>query len=149
MPREAAIDTNVLQKANVALNDPRRAAATLLARRLSLLRSISNKEISVLIGERLAHEYAQQLRTVNNDVVKTFVELVTQPNGKHVIFNWKAQWSGGERDRARKCRYPAEDDHVLRTAIRGDPSTIYTEEERMLKADACVYREFRVHISEP
>lgn len=148
MPHEAAIDTTVLQRANVPLT-PDRVAATLLARRLSLLQSIFDNEICVLISRRLAHEYSQQLRVQKNEAVRAFIELVTRADGAHVIFNWLKQWSGRDRERARRCRYPAEDDHVLRTAIRGEPTVIYTEEERMLKVDACIYRQFRVHIKQP
>ena len=148
MPHEATLDTTVLRRANVMLQGTR-ATATLMARRLSLLLRIQQRHICVLISPQLFEEYRQQLLPVQNDFVRAFIELVTIPDGKNVITNWKVPWSGGDRNRARACRYPAEDDHVLRTAIRNQPSTIYTEEGRMLRADACIYREFRVHIREP
>jgi hypothetical protein len=148
MPEEAALDTTVLRRANVPLEGTR-ASATLLARRLSLLQRTCRKEMCVLISTRLLHEYADQIKSAQNDFVKAFIELVTRPDGGHVVLNWKTPWSGGERDRARRCRYPLEDHHVLRTAIRDQPTTIYSEEGRMLGADACIYREFRVHITEP
>ncbi len=148
MASEAALDTTVLQRANVVIG-PTKAGAALLSRRLTLLQFICQRQLCILISKRLAHEYVRQLKTIKNDFVKAFIELVTTPDGKHVILNWKTRWSGGDRGRARGCRYPAEDDHVLRTAIRGHPTTIYTEEGRMLNADACIYQEFRVHIKEP
>ena len=145
---EAAVDTTVLRRANVAL-EGNRADANLLSRRLQLLQQIRGKQISILVSNRLVQEYCEQLPTLRNDVVKAFLELVTNPDGKHVIINWKASWSGGDRNRARRCRYPSEDDHVLRTAIRDNSTVIYTEEGRMLRADSCIYREFLVHIQEP
>jgi hypothetical protein len=145
---EAALDTTVLQRANVELT-PNREAASRLARRISLLRRISNGDLCVLISNRLAVEYSHQLRVIRNDVLKAFLELVTRPDGTHVVFNWKTPWSGADRSRARGCRYPQEDDHVLRTAIRGEPTVIYTEEDRMLRANDCVYRQFSVHILMP
>ena len=148
MPDEAAVDTTVLRLSNVLLVDGRENA-TRLKRRLSLLGRICKKEICILISVRLIHEYREQVILGQNEIVNAFIEIITRPDGEHVILNWKAPWSGGEREKARKCRYPEEDDHVLRTAIRGKRTTIYTEEVRMLNADACIYKKFRVHISEP
>jgi len=148
MPGEVTLDTTVLRRANVSLEGDR-AAAALLSRRLSLLRQICSKKLCVLISSRLAQEYREQLTSIQNEFVRAFLELVTTPDGTHVVMNWAAKWSGGERSRARGCRYPAEDDHVLRTAIRRQPTVIITEEGRMLRADACIYREFRVHIRQP
>jgi hypothetical protein len=148
MPDEATLDTTVLRRANVALQG-NRAAAALLARRLSLLQRIRLCEICVLVSPRLIREYREQLATPQNDFIRAFIELVTRPDGAHAVINWRVPWSGGDRSRVRRCRYPAEDDHVLRTAIRDQPTTIYSEEGRMLRADTCIYKEFRVHILEP
>lgn len=145
---EAAIDTTVLQKANVEINHDR-AKANRLAKRISLLQRIQRNEIAVLVSERLLHEYVQQIQVRQNDFVRAFFELVSSPDGQRVILSWKKQWSGGERAAARACRYPREDYHVLRTAVRGHPTTIYTEEGRMLLADACISRRFSVRIIEP
>lgn len=148
MPDEAAIDTTVLRRANVTLVGGREDARR-LSRRLSLLSRIRRNEIFVLISAHLIHEYREQIKFAQNDFVKAFMELVTKPDGVNVVLNWKTPWSGGDRDQARRCQFPLEDDHVLRTAIRGQPTTIYSEEGRMLRADACIYRRFRVHITEP
>lgn len=148
MPNEVALDTTVLRRANVELEGTR-AAATLMAKRLALLTRIRKGEISVLVSLRLVHEYLDQVRPSKNEYIRAFLEIVTRPDGKHVILNWKGRWSGGERARVARCRYPNEDHHVLRTAIRPDPSVIYSEEDRMLRADKCIYREFQVHIKKP
>jgi hypothetical protein len=148
VPDEIALDTTVLRLANVRL-DGTRAQAARMAARLSLLRRIRDKEMRLLVSRFLIHEYCCQVSVGQNDFVKAFLELLTRPDGTYVIINWKNRWSGGERHRARKCRYPSEDYHVLRTAFRPHPTVIYTEEDRMLRADACIYRAFGVHIREP
>jgi hypothetical protein len=145
---EAAIDTTVLRRANVPLVG-NRAFARLLARRLALLQRIQRSEITVLLSDRLLREYREQLSTPHNEFIRAFLELVTRPDGTHVVMNWRTPWSSGDRSKARECRFPAEDDHVLRTAIRGQRTAIYSEEHRMLVTDACIYREFRVHVREP
>jgi len=148
MPHEIAIDTVVLRKANVPLNQDRSQAARMV-RRLGLLTRIQRKEVAVLISQSLLREYQRQVVSPMNEFVRVFLELLTTPDGTHVIANWKTPWSHDVRAQARACRFPIEDDHVLRTAIRGHRTAIYTEEERMLLVDACIYRAFRVHIWEP
>ena len=145
---EAAIDTTVLRRANVPL-EGNRASARLLARRLSLLQRIQRREIIILLSKRLLQEYREQLPIPTNDFIRAFLEIVTTPDNTHVQMNWRNPWSGGDRNRARGCRFPEEDDHVLRTAIRGQRTAIYSEENRMLLTDACIYREFQVHVLEP
>jgi hypothetical protein len=145
---EITLDTTVVFRTNVPI-DGDRADAKLLSKRLEILKRIRNGQDSVLISERLLHEYVQQVVPGKNDFVRAFLEIVASPDGSRVILNWKKAWSGGERDRARKCRYPKEDDHVLRTAIRDTATTIYSEEGRMTQAHPCVYKEFGVRITAP
>lgn len=145
MAADCVVDTSVLQKANAPLSTQPRARS-LFRRRLTLLERISRRELSVLISRQLIAEYDRQIREPRNEYIRAFLELVTDPSKS--IFNWHTPWSG-DRDNARKCRFPREDDHVLRTAICGGPSVIFTEEGRMLRADACIYHNFRVHIQEP
>jgi len=143
-PSDCVVDTSVLQKANAPIrHSPRKASD--FVKRLRLLESIRDGRTRVLISKSLINEYRRQIREPRNDHVKAFLELLTGSTDR-VRFNWKRRWSGADREKARRCRYPAEDDHVLRTAIQPQGSTILTEEHRMLTSDACIYRLFGVHI---
>ncbi len=146
MPKESAIDTTVLQKANAPITQPPREKR-LFRKRIKLLSEIQAGRRTALISKQLLAEYVRKLPSPRNDYVKLFLELMANPDQNRCIFNC-ARWPGRDREKARKCRYPKHDDHVLCTAILPDSrtSTIITEEDRMLKADACIYREFRVHI---
>ncbi len=146
MPDACVIDTTILQKANAPLlNEPR--ARALFRKRLQLLNDIDQRRRTVLKSDSLVKEYEDQVGRPRNDFVKAFMELILGPSGDRVHHNWKTRWSGADREKSRKCRFPREDDHVLRTAIRSDSvTTIFTEEDRMLRADECIYRAFRVHI---
>ncbi len=147
MPTACVIDTVVLRKANDPLAGPPHESS-LFIQRLKLLARIAKGELIILVSAKLLQEYREQIREPRNETVKAFFELVAA-GSERVVFNWKKQWSGADRAKARGCRYPKEDDHVLRTAIRPNGTTILTEEKRMLDADSCIYREFRVHIIEP
>lgn len=145
MPPEWVIDTSVLQKANALLTQ-RPGDQSLFRRRIRLLDILRRGQATLLMSNQLLAEYRRQVRGPRNDFVRAFFEIAVDPNRR--VFNWHKRWSG-DRDKARKCRYPVEDDHVLRTAIRPHSTTIFSEERRMLAADPCVYRTLRVHIRAP
>ncbi|MBI4864166.1 MAG: hypothetical protein HY815_28510 [Candidatus Riflebacteria bacterium] len=142
---EYVIDTTVLQKANAAIHQPPRSDS-LFVRRVALLNEIHEGKKIVLWSNKLLAEYRRQVRIPRNDFVRLFFELLADP--RRARYHW-ASWSGRDEEKARRCRYPREDDHVLRTAARPDGSTIVTEERRMLQADVCIHRAFRVHIKLP
>jgi len=145
MAKECVIDTTVLQKANAPLlHRPRERS--LFRKRLQLLRQIQSGRLIALISEKLFSEYKEQLKAPRNDFVQAFFGLLQDPDRR--TQNW-APWPSGRSEKARKCRYPEHDDHVLRTAIRPTPTTVFSEDTDMLKADACIYRQFRVHIQQP
>lgn len=105
---------------------------------------IKNGTIRPIVSSKLLREYERQILSPRNEYVRAFFELLDRP--ERVIWNWARRWSGAQRNTARRCRYPREDDHLLRTAVRPEESVILTEEERVLRADDCVHREFGVHI---
>lgn len=144
-PRECVIDTTVLQKANAPLTKAPRVGSQFL-KRLQLLQRIQAGALLVLISPKLVAEYRRQIARPRNDFIGAFFAIL---EGR-AIPNWKHRWSGSEREKARRCAYPVEDDHVLRTAIRPQSTTlILTEETQMVDADECIYRHFRVHIANP
>jgi hypothetical protein len=142
MADERVIDTTVLQKANAPITSQPRERRKFL-RRLRLLGSLREGNLAVLFSRKLLAEYRRQITQPRNDFVRLFFEILDDPG--RAVYNW-AWWSGRERDGAQRCRFPQEDYHVLRTAIRPNGSTIVTEEERMLRTDECLHRVFRVHV---
>jgi hypothetical protein len=148
VPPELTIDTTVLVRGNVELT-PERAAATRQAARVGLLRRVNGGKAAVLISPQLVAEYARQVPEPRNEFVRLFLELITKPDGSYVVSNWRKPWTHSDRARMHECRFPSEDDHVLRTAVRDQRTTIYSEEERMLRAHPCIRRRFDVVISAP
>lgn len=147
--RECVIDTMVLQIANTPMTSgvPPRGHFKL---RLDLLEAISTGRMIILASQRLIAEYQRQLVAPRNETIKVFFELLTGASSNCVVWNWKKRWSLGEQERARHCRYPRHDDHLLRTAIRDNRSaTVVTEESALLNTNDCIYRSFRVHILRP
>ena len=142
MPEECVVDTIVLQKANAPITKPV-ARGSQFARRLAVLQDIREGRLVPLHSRQLVQEYEEHVKEPRNEFVKAFFELLDDV--RRATYNWHP-WTGAVREKARKCRFPREDHHVLRTAIRGTPSTIITEEKRMLRTDACIYRELRVHV---
>lgn len=146
MVDECVIDTNVLQRANAPLiHEPREGSQ--FRRRLAILERISRGHLIVLWSRQLLAEYTRNIREPRNDQVRVFFEILDRPG--RAIMNWYAPWSGNRVDMCRRCRYPEHDDHLLRTAIRPAPSTIFTEENALLGTGRCIYRRFRVRIRCP
>jgi hypothetical protein len=148
MPEQVAIDTTVLVGANIT-QTPEPAESALQAARLALIQRIQGHQAAVLISAKLVAEYRKQITTYRNDSVRLFFELLTKPDGSHVILNWRTPWGHAELARARACRFPKEDLHVLRTAVRDDRTTLYSEEGRVLAAHPCIRKKFDVVISTP
>ena len=143
---DCVLDTMVLQKANARLTT-RPREKTQFALRVRLLQRIANGELRVLISPKLLSEYRRQVVEPRNDFVSAFLELVTDASRHR--FNW-AILSGTELDQTRKCRFPREDLHVLRTAVLEDErSTLFSEEKRILASARCILRHFRVAIRNP
>lgn len=143
MARECVIDTCVLQKANAPLTkEP--SVGSLFRRRLILLKQIADGHLTPLWSAKLMGEYRRQVKQPRNDFIRAFFELLL--DRKRSIENWKHQWSGADRAAAAGCRFPRHDQHLLRTAVRGHPTTIYTEEQVLAATDACIYQHFLVHV---
>ena len=140
---KSVLDTTILQKANALLShEP--SAASLFIRRLRLLQSFVSGERTALISRRLIIEYRRQIPTPRNDFVSAFLSILARPGGAEL--NWDKSWSS-HRESARRCRFPPEDYHVLRTAILEDyESVVFTEEDRMLRTNRCVHRRLGVHV---
>jgi len=135
----------VLQKANAPLVRAPNTHA-LIRRRLALLTAIMQGGRRLLVSRRLLREYGEHVLVPRNDTIRAFFEIVTR--GDRVVWNWP-KWGGAEREVMGRCRFPREDEHVLRTAVRGTESTVFTEENRMLRTSACVHRRLRVRITAP
>jgi len=138
------IDTMVLRKANAKIDTAPRESSQ-FQKRINLLILLASGEMTVLYSERLITEYQQQVQEPRNDFVKAFLELLTHTTSQP---NWDENWTVNKQ-KARHCRFPPEDDHVLRTAIHPDGSTIFSEEDRMLVTDACIHRTLDVHVKAP
>jgi hypothetical protein len=140
---ECVIDTRVLQSANAPLTSPPRPGS-LFTKRIQLLIDLRAGARIALRSRKLIDEYTKKVPKPRNDYVKVFFEILTDPAKS--ISNW-AKWTGSQRDKAHKtCRYPGHDDHLLRTAIRPNGSTIITEEAKLIATDECIHRTFGVHI---
>ena len=138
---EIAIDTTVLVNSNQPLiTVPKQGS--LFQRRLLLLGQIRDGKRMVLISKRLLAEYDKQIPKPRNDFLIAFFQIIDL---RKCVVNY-ASWTHDRRAKARKCRYPKEDDHVLRTALRDHSTEIVSEEKRMLQSGKCIKREFRVSI---
>jgi hypothetical protein len=119
-----------------------------LRKRRTLLLGIIQRERTLLVSQSLINQYTGHLVRPLNDLIRAFLEYATNPEpAEDVVVNWAAL-SGGDRDFARKCRFPKHDLLLLRTAL-GFRSTIYSEDNRVVQSDECIHRKFSVHTADP
>jgi len=154
MSDAAVIDTTVLWKANGLLESAPKPTST-FGRCASLLRRVQRRELVLLISAKLRDEYQRKLTQPRNILIAELLAIVASPDGLRAVENWAPGWSGGTRDAMRKCRFPRHDEHLLRTAVktmRDDNYTkrsIFTQEAKLIATDACIHRNFSVHIVQP
>lgn len=140
------IDTMILQKANAAITQTPKDRSQ-FRKRIDLLQQVSDGHVRVLLSRKLIQEYREKLPELRNEAIRAFWDLLASPD--RVQWNWPP-WGGAERSHATKCRFPREDWHLLRTAIRtGERTRLYSEEDRVLVARACILRSFDVQIVDP
>jgi hypothetical protein len=145
--RPCVVDTDVLHHSNRDFPADDRRLRLKLARRIELLRQIAAGHRVLLVSRTLLGQYSHHLQRPFNLYLQEFLSVATQPT-PNVRFNW-AMLTGAQRDRAhRACRFPGEDILLLRTAY-GVRSVIFSEETRVVAADSCIHRYFRVHIQDP
>lgn len=143
MADRCVVDTCILQKANAMITvEP--GAYSDFRRRVALLLTFVNGTNIALFSDAIVREYEERVKEPRNDYVRLFFELVTAP-GSGAMASWAPRWRG-DRDVARRCRFPKHDDHLLRTAVPKAPAVIYTEEAALVRTDACVHRRLQVHI---
>jgi hypothetical protein len=141
-PRRCVLDTNVLQKANATIStEPRHNSK--FVRRVDLLQRVAEGTFVVMYSARLIGEYDRHIKEPRNDYVKAFLEILS----KSAERNWHGVWRS-DREAARKCKYPAHDDHVLRTAIHPEGCHLFSEENGILASAACIKSKFDVSISD-
>lgn len=146
MALECVIDTGIIQKTNATITtDP--AAASHFLKRVRLLSRVHAGQIKPLVSKRLLAEYAKQVEKPRNETVRLFFETLDKPDG--AIWNWRTPWSRGQAAQARRCRFPKEDVHLLRTALRDHGGLILSEEARVLACDKALHLHFGVHTSLP
>lgn len=146
MAMECVVDTNVLQKANAPIEQRPPKEGRQIHKRLALLQRIRQGELKILYSHKLMAEYRNKITTPRNDFISAFFALIT--SGQSAVLNWPSPWKVKMLE-AQECRFPVEDYHVLRTAIRPETSTIFSEEGRILATDKCIYRRLRIRIVDP
>lgn len=134
------VDTTVLQKANAAITVAPGAGKE-IQDRFRLLQRIQSGELQPMYSKKLEGEWRTKVKEPRNDFVQAFYALVV--NGV-AEFNW-AHWRGSDDDRLAKCKFPMEDKHLVRTAVRdGERTYVVSEEERVTRGAKCVQRCFNV-----
>jgi len=130
--RECVVDTMVLRKANAVIQSTPTQTRD-FAKRILLLQNLRTGEFRLLFSKKLLSEYRSQVLEPRNDYVKAIFDLMTLVPG-----NARHNWAPRKQivQTMQDCRFPAEDEHLLRTAaLDDDISVLFTEEGRIMQCD--------------
>jgi hypothetical protein len=139
---ECVFDTSFVRLANDSLFGEKRG--NLLNRRLTPLRQAVAAKSHLRYNRKLLGEYSMQIRERHNDVVEQFFALLDSPQATLVRKN---ALSRQDNAKARLCRWPVHDQHVLAAAIGGDDVVIHVTEGALGACSKAVKRVFGFQIN--
>lgn len=140
---ECVFDASVVGYANNPLE------VSVIESGVSLVQIVDALE-SVVIGHRrlrcnpkLLTEYSRLLRVKRNDLIEQFVALLDSPQ---TIMLKSSSLRNHEKVKAKNCKWPSHDQHVLAAAIGGTDVAIYVTEAFLGGCAEKVWRIFRIRV---
>jgi hypothetical protein len=138
--RNTVVDASVVAVSNGDLRGRRQNNS--MDRRLLIFEEFASRSRRPLYNSRLFSEYQAVTRTVRNDAIRLFLELLTE-RGLLVRTN---RLQRGVRDRAWRCRWPKHDQHLMAAALGATDAELIVTENTLAACQACVLREFGVRV---
>jgi hypothetical protein len=115
---------------------------SILDRRISIICEIKNGSYTVRYNSRLLGEYNNLVKVHRNDWIAVFFQILADG----ATFVNRNNFNAAELAKARKCRWPLHDQHVLVAAINGTKSIVFVTESTLGRSAAKVLQHFRVRI---
>jgi hypothetical protein len=120
-----------------------RRPGNLFDRRLTAIEQVASGLRRLRYNTRLLGEYTQLIQERRNDVIELFFTALDDERSVLVKRN---TLSRQDYARARKCRWPTHDQHLLAAAVEGNDPTIFVTESRHVQRAAKILTCFAVHI---
>jgi len=115
--------------------------------RWELLQAIWDRNVLLVKNDALLQEYLPLLKSgVHNDYVKSFVSVVSDPS--RTVQNERSL-RRHELVKSRSCGFPKHDEQLLKAAKGLDNCMIAAEEQKHLRAAACMKRKLGFKIRYP
>jgi hypothetical protein len=137
---DSVIDTSVVSMANGQIAGRRRG--NVLDRRLSAIEDVAYGRRRLRYNPKLLVEYQRIVRAYRNDVIELFFIALTE----RAVFVRRNTLSRQDNAKARKCKWPGHDQHLLAAAVGGIQPTIFVTESHLHACAASVLACFAVHV---
>lgn len=142
MARKAVVyDACVIGKSNRSIKNRKQDNA--LDKRLSAIELFLSGKKGACYNTKLREEYVSLTRTIVNDVVSSFMVLLTE-KGHRVK---QSTLSTSDYALAREAAWPGHDQHLLAAAIGGGAVTIFSTENRLGRSSAAIKRRFGISVA--
>jgi len=139
---DSILDATVVAFANG--NIAARAKGNAFDRRLAAIEQVAYGHRRLRYNQKLLREYQQVIKEYRNDVVDLFFTVLTDRS----ILVRTNTLSRQDYARAKKCRWPSHDQHLLAAAMGGDEPTIFVTESRHAVCAAKILARFGIHITD-
>jgi hypothetical protein len=139
---DSVIDTSVVSMANGQIAGRRQGNA--LDRRLLAIEDVAYGRRRMRYNPRLLVEYRRIVRIYRNDVIELFFTALTE----RAVFVPRNTLSRQDNAKARKCKWPGHDQHLLAAAVGGIQPTIFVTEADLHACAASVLAYFAVHVEQ-
>jgi len=137
---DSVIDATVVAFANG--NIAARKQGNAFDRRLEAIEQVVNGQRRLRYNSKLLREYQNLIQEHRNDVIDLFF-IVLADRAVLVRGNTLSRQHYG---RARTCRWPAHDQHLLAAALGGDEPTIFVTEARLAQCAAQILARFTIRV---
>jgi len=138
---DGVLDTTVVACANCDLRA--RTQGNSLNRRAALIERCVTGSLRVLYNKVLLQEYKNHIREHRNDLIESFFAVLDSATAFLVR---RSTLSRQDYNRARACRWPSHDQHLLAAALGGVRASIYVTEQALSRCAESIRREFRVRV---
>lgn len=139
---DSVLDATVVAFANgdIAARRP----GNVFDRRLAAIEQVAHGRRRLRYNQKLLGEYQQVIQERRNDVIDLFFSVLADRS-----FRVRANTlSRQDHAKAKKCRWPSHDQHLLAAAVGGDRPTIFVTESRHAACAAKILSCFGVHIAD-
>jgi hypothetical protein len=139
---DCVLDTTVIAFANGDING--RKPGNKLDKRLSVIEKVGSGHWRIRYNSKLLAEYGAHVTVRRNDVIELFFAVLE--SSRSVFVRRSTLPSHSYEIAAKKCRWPAHDQHLLAASLDGDSPSLFVTDKALVRCAALVFKHFDIRV---